>query len=808
MADALTITLSQSDRADSMKHSYIKDFIPRLYQESIFNTCTKHNTLVVLPTGVGKTAIFLMMAAYRLNLYPKSKILLLGPTRPLIEQYYSVFEKHFNIEKEKMAIFTGFVAPEIRAQLWNTAQIIFSTPQGLENDIMSNKIDISDVSLIGFDESHRATGDYSYNFVAKQYVKKAIHPRIIALTASPGADNEKIREVCQNLFIEKIEVRTTEDDDVSPYVKDVDIRKVYVELPDVFLDIKNYLDACYKTKMNELRKYGLVTSAVSYSKKNLLGMQAAIHARIAQGGKDFETLKSLSILAEIIKLHHAIELVETQGIEPLKEYMDKLHLEAKAGKSKAAVNLVKDLNFRSAFIKMEQAYGKFEHPKMTELKNIITEELNPHFPENSSKKIIIFSQYRDSGSRITKVLSALGYKTKLFVGQAKKKDTGLTQKRQKEMIEEFSNSDFNVLVSSSVGEEGLDIPQVDLVIFYEPVPSAIRKIQRSGRTGRLVEGRIIMLITKDTVDEVYYHVARNKEKRMYRAIDGIKRSFNYESALKSFENQMKDDKMRTINDFGSSSVGAENLVDKPEKVDVTDSAKNDNVLTNNVANNNTKENIGTVDKIRIVADYREKGSNVLKDLADNDNVRLGLEKLSIGDFLLSSRVVVEYKTVQDFVDSIIDGRLLSQLKELKKYEKPIIIIEGDQDIYSARRIHPNAIRGMIATIVVSYGIPLIQTKNPKETSELMQIIAKNEQLEGKSEIQYHYGKPLSLKEQQEYFISALPNIGMGGAKPLLKHFKSVKNIVNASEKELQDVDLIGPKKAKGLKDVFDRDYEE
>jgi len=750
--------------------NYLKDFTPRLYQENIFNTTTKYNTMVVLPTGVGKTAIFLMAAAYRLNLYPKSKILLLGPTRPLIEQYAEVFKKHFNLEESKMSIFTGFVAPEKRAELWKTSQIIFSTPQGLENDILSNKIDISDISLLGFDESHRATGEYSYSFIAKQYMKKALHPRILALTASPGTDHESINEVCQNLFIEKIEVRNTEDEDVQPYVKDVDIKKIFVELPDEFLEIKKYLDACYKSKLNELKNLGFTTDAVRYSKKNLLGMQAAIHAKIAQGEKDFETLRAISILAEAIKIHHAVELVETQGINSLKEYMNKLELEARAGKSKAAVNLVKDINFRSAVIKTDKINGKFEHPKLETLQEIIKEELDPQVEENAKKKIIIFSQYRDSGSKITKILTELGFKTKLFVGQAKKKDTGLTQKKQKEMLEEFSNSDFNILVSSSVGEEGLDIPQVDLVIFYEPVPSAIRKIQRSGRTGRNDDGRIIMLITKDTVDEVYYHVARNKEKRMYRTIGEMKKSYN-DGIIMGNEGMKTSQNARTIMDYE----------EKPKEIIKSE-------------------------KVKIVADYREKGSNVLKELLDK--VDLGLEKLSIGDFLLSSRVIVEYKTVSDFVDSIIDGRLLSQLKQLKQYDKPVIIIEGIEDIYSVRRIHPNAIRGMIATITVSYGIPLIQTKTSRDTAEYLMAIAKREQEEGKNEMQYHYGKPLTVKEQQEYFISALPNIGMGGARPLLKYFKSVKNIVNASEDELKEVDLIGPKKSKAIKDIFDEEYKE
>jgi len=771
--------------------NYLKDFTPRLYQENIFNTCTKNNTLVVLPTGVGKTAIFLMMAAYRLNLYPKSKVLLLGPTRPLIEQYSQVFEKHFNIPKDKMVMFTGFVSPETRAELWKNAQIIFSTPQGLENDILSNKIDISNISLIGFDESHRATGEYSYNFVAKQYMKKALHPRVLALTASPGTDQETINEVCVNLYIEKIEVRTTEDQDVAPYVKDVDIKKIFVDLPDEFLEIKKYLELSYKSKFNELKNLGFTVEGVKYSKKNILGMQAAIHAKMAQGERDFETLRAVSLLAEIIKIHHAIELVETQGIAPLKDYMDKLQGEARTGKTKATINLVKDVNFRSAYIKAEKLVGKFEHPKFEELKRIIQEELDPKNPDNVTKKIIIFSQYRDSGSKITKELTSMGFKTKLFVGQAKKKDTGLTQKKQKEMIEEFSNTNFNVLVSSSVGEEGLDIPQVDLVIFYEPVPSAIRKIQRSGRTGRLDDGRIIMLITKDTVDEVYYHVARNKEKMMYRTINNMNKNYNNgtNDVKQSNQtiNQAIDVSMGNGNNNKNDTKGTKTLMDYQEI------PKESEVQAQNT-------------KVRIIADYREKGSNVLKELLDN--VNLSLEKLAIGDYLLSSKVAVEFKTIPDFVDSIIDGRLLSQLKELKKYERPLLIIEGTDDIYSVRKIHPNSIRGMIATITVSYGIPIIQTRNAKDTAEYLISIAKREQSEEKNEIQHHYKKPETIKEQQEYFVSALPNIGMGGARPLLKHFKNVKNIVNASEEDLKKVDLIGPKKSKALKDIFDKDWEE
>ena len=194
----------------------IKNFTPRLYQETILATAAQKNTLVVLPTGMGKTNIFLMLAAQRLRQYPTSKILLIGPTKPLIEQYCNVFKGHFDIPEDELAIFTGLVAPKTREELWKKSIIIFSTPQGLENDIISNRVNLKEVSLLGVDEAHRAVGDYAYVFVAKQYVKRADYPRILALTASPGSDLEKISEVCKNLYIEDIEVRTEEDLDDKP----------------------------------------------------------------------------------------------------------------------------------------------------------------------------------------------------------------------------------------------------------------------------------------------------------------------------------------------------------------------------------------------------------------------------------------------------------------------------------------------------------------------------------------------------------------------------------------------------------------
>ncbi|MDO8740429.1 MAG: DEAD/DEAH box helicase [Candidatus Woesearchaeota archaeon] len=734
----------------------IKDFVPRLYQETIFATASRKNTLVVLPTGMGKTNIFLMLAAHRLTQFPNSKILFIGPTRPLIDQYLSVFEKHFEIEKEKMAVFTGFVAPEKRAELWKNAKIIFSTPQGLENDVISSKIDLSEVSLLGVDEAHRAVGDYAYVFIAKMYNKLAKYPRILALTASPGSDLAKIEEVCKNLFIEEIEVRTNESEDVKPYIQEVKIDWVKVELPPPFKEVQKYLQHFLDERLKNLKKWGILrrTELRFVSKKDLIMLQGELRGRMLSGDKDFVVLTAISVLAEIMKIYHALELLETQGIITLHKYFEKLLEEEKAGKTKAIKNIVKDEDFKSALFKAQKLYDEqVEHPKLIELQKIVQKEVK----DEAGIKIIVFNQYRDNAVDIAYKLNKIeGVKAKIFVGQLKKGDTGLTQKEQKKIMDEFRNDEFNLLISTSIGEEGLDVPSVNLVIFYEPIPSAIRTIQRKGRTGRLEKGKVVMLMTADTRDEAYRWSAHHKEKKMYKHLNNIKEKISF--------------------------------VLRQEK---------------------PLNNFVKMEKIRIYADYREKGSGVIKELVDL-NVDLKLEKLETADYLLSSRCAVEFKNVEDFVNSIIDGRLLEQLKDLKQnYERPLVVVEGTEDIYSIRNVHANAIRGMLATIAVSYGIPILFTRNFKETALFLKMIAGREQEETGSDFSMHGSKkPLTLKEQQEYVVSSLPGIGSGLAKPLLKHFKTVKSIVNASEDDLQDVEKIGPEKAKKIREVADKEYEE
>ncbi len=721
------------------------NFQPRLYQETILDSCTNDNTLVVLPTGMGKTKIAILTAINRLKKYPNSKILFLTPTKPLANQIYQEFKDETGIKE--INLFTGAVSPKKREILWKESKIIVSTPQTIENDIINNTINYSNVSLLVIDEAHRAQKDYSYTWIAKQYHKNSKFERIIGLTASPGSDNETISDVIKNLYIKNIEVRSDQDPDVKQYIQDINIEWIKVDFPDELKEIKKFLDDSLKSKLSSLSELGYLRGQ-NITKKQLLGIQGSLQGSIAKGEKDFQIFRAISICAEAIKVNHAIEMLETQGLSALNNYLNSIFKDIKP-KTKAVKNLINDLNIRSAHVKAKNL--NIKHPKQTKLEEIVKKEIS----KNRNSKIIIFNQYRDSAQELEKDLNKnKDINAKLFVGQAKKNGTGLTQKEQIKIIKDFESSLYNCIISTSIGEEGLDIPKVDLVIFYEPIPSAIRSIQRRGRTARHKEGKVIVLMTKNTRDEAYHWVSINKEKRMHRLLKGLKQ-------------KVKPSKETTLKDYLEE------------------------------------------EKLKVLIDTREKGSNISKKL-----VELGMDvkvkTLATADIIVSDKVGIERKTIPDFVNSIIDKRIFTQLRDLKNnFETPLIILEGEEDIYSVRNIHPNAIRGMLATIVSSFKIPILRTKDSLDTVELIKAIAKREQSQEEKDIAIRTDKiPMTTKEQQEFIIESLPMIGPSLAKALLRKFKTVRNIINAPQKELEEVEKIGPKKAKEIQSILEDIYPE
>lgn len=478
----------------------------RHYQEAIVRTAVSGNTLVVIPTGLGKTSVAALVAAHRLGTYPDGKIMFLAPTRPLVEQHRTTFERCMKIGPSELKTITGHNEPEERAELYRRADAVFSTPQTIRNDLKMSKLNLKDFSLLVIDEAHRAVGDYAYAYVARAYMNSAANPLILALTASPGSVKYKIEEVKKHLSIQNIEIRTRDDQDVRPYVQQLDQTIETVELPVPFKSIRDYLEKIKSERMKKLVDWKIVHS-YRLTKTEIIRLQNELAEKKTGMG-----YASMSLLAEILKVDHAQTLLETQCLYSLKKYFDGLANQ----QTKAVARLFKDENFRNAMrLTTELINEDVEHPKIEALKRIVSTTIHEH----KDARIIVFVQFRDTIAKVHDELTTVPHAAPIeFIGQAKKKGKGLSQKEQVQILNEFKMGFHNVLIASQIGEEGLDIEETDTVIFYEPTPSAIRKIQRSGRTARTKPGKVIMLMTKDTRDEAYHWSGYRKERNMTRML--------------------------------------------------------------------------------------------------------------------------------------------------------------------------------------------------------------------------------------------------------------------------------------------------
>lgn len=484
----------------------LKNIEPRDYQKSIAETATRKNTLVVLPTGMGKTLIAVLVAIERLKKFPESKVLVMAPTRPLNAQHKKSFEQHTNIDAEKIILVTGKVQPSERLELYEKATVIVATPQTIRNDVESKSLNLKNFSFVVFDEAHRSVKDYAYTEVARKYREQAEHPLILGLTASPGATEEKIMEIRNSLSVEAVEIRSEIDEDVKQYVKEIQRDFVYVDFPEEFQMIRGMLQGILKESIYWLAEHHIVHT-YRPTKRELLAMQIRMSMSYSHNRNNYGSLVAMLKLAEAIKLEHAIELLETQGISSLHEYLHKLG----ASKKNTDRKIMRDPRMLDVYKRVQEMdLAGIDHPKAEKLKELVKDLLR----ENPKIKIIVFANYRSTVEKIKKLLEAEKISAEEFIGQAKKKGKGMSQDQQVMMLTRFRNGEFNVLVSTSIGEEGLDVPAVDYAIFYEPVPSEIRAIQRRGRVGRQTMGRTIFLITKDTRDEAYFYSAINKEKRM------------------------------------------------------------------------------------------------------------------------------------------------------------------------------------------------------------------------------------------------------------------------------------------------------
>ena len=483
----------------------------REYQVNIAKSALRGNTLVVLPTGLGKTviAIFIIVEVLRRK---GGKILFLAPTKPLVEQHVRTLK---NLTKVKnIALLTGEIRKNKRKDLVKDAEIVVSTPQVIQNDIQSGDINIGEFTLIVFDEAHKAVGNYAYVYIAKEYAKSREDHLILAMTASPGGSEEKVMEIIENLRIENVEIRTEHDADVRKYVKGIKTRIVTLPMPEELKKLHKALKELYDEIIAELRKYELFLRKKRITRKDLLIAQATVRDRIEEGNTDYYNAAMLLTMA--IKVDYAMEYLETQGLEACYEQLQRIITEGNSRDgSRAAKMLVSNARFIQVVrLARELIKNKnsVENPKLDALKVIVRKQLS----ENPNSRIIVFTHFRETSQIVAEALNKLpGIRAVRFIGQASKgEDKGMNQRKQVEILKKFREGVYNVLVATQVAEEGLDIPSTDMVIFYEPVPSEIRAIQRRGRTGRTDIGKVVILTIKGTRDVAYLWSSKHKERKM------------------------------------------------------------------------------------------------------------------------------------------------------------------------------------------------------------------------------------------------------------------------------------------------------
>ncbi|MHA3963045.1 MAG: ERCC4 domain-containing protein [Candidatus Thorarchaeota archaeon SMTZ1-45] len=742
----------------------------RAYQVNLAEVATKESTMIVLSTGLGKTVIAALVAAKRLVQYPESKILFLAPSRPLVDQQARYLRRVLDLDENLIVCLTGHDSPEQRREIWKAACVVVMTPQALQNDLVQRSYSLEDVTLIVFDEAHRGVGNYAYTFVAELYEKQGINRRSLGLTASPGHQAEHIRMVCENLRLSHVEVRDEKSRDVRDYIVSIDSEMRFITIPpeiEVLRDILYSIIDVYRTPI--INQGFNLPDARRMTRKEILKTQKVVRKEIGSYTKPpralYLVIRNLTALLRVV---HLLEFVGTQGLMPTHRYIQGVYEEIRNKKSSKGV---KDLVSRSEFKQFESLLGALidkglTHPKADAILEIVSEQLSV----NLDSRILIFTRFRDTAVEVSETLEQLEEaRVSRFVGQSSRGlDKGFSQKKQVEILDGFRNNEFNVLVATQVGEEGLDIPECNLVVFYDCVPSVVPYIQRRGRTGRHSPGRVVIFVAKGTHDEFYHWSVISKLKKM-------------PSALKETEKE-EEEKQTSLDEFVSED--------------------DEQVLERMISKAPKRQD----DRIRLIVDSRELPTAVARELARLD-VEISGESLEIGDYVASEDVAIERKETGDFIQSLIDGRLFVQLSALRSaYRRPVLIIEGEQ-IIGLRAVNPTSIYGALASIAIRIQVPILWTRNAEETANVLYRIAHLEQSESKKPLRTRSGEIRGTDaEALEYILSGFPGIDTVTSRAILSEFGTLEKIFTVEQKELQKVKGVGPKIAGRIRRLLTTRY--
>ncbi len=482
----------------------------RTYQVNLANQAKSENCIIVLPTGLGKTTIALQVMADYLE-KGTGGVLFLAPTRVLVNQHFEFLKENLTIGD--IALITGEDPIAKRQKLWNNS-VICATPEIARNDLDRQLVSPSQFSLVIFDEAHRTIGDYAYSGIAERFANT--DTRLVGMTATLPSEKEKATEILTTLRIQSIAQRTEDSPDVKPYIQQTNTEWINVELPPEIKAIQTLVKLALDERYDTLRKNG-----INLSEQKSLSALLRIRQFILNKNR-----RSAKPLFTAIRITYALNLLEAHGITPFLKFCERTQKKKGAGIKEL---FEVDPNFTRAIQLAKSAQSKgIEHTKIHKLKEILG---------RLDGKALVFTSYRDSVDMVYTKLTEMGISAGILIGKAGV--TGLKQKKQIEAIQKFRDGIYKVLIATRVGEEGLDISEVNLVIFYDNVPSSIRYVQRRGRTGRKNTGKLIVLIAKDTIDETYYWIGKRKinaAKNMGEKMTKVLQNQQIKSAKSNLEN--------------------------------------------------------------------------------------------------------------------------------------------------------------------------------------------------------------------------------------------------------------------------------
>ena len=514
----------------------------RDYQYSIVARGLYHNMLVALPTGLGKTFIAATIMLNWFRWTTDAQIVFVAPTRPLVSQQVKACFDIAGIPRSATTMLTGGISPGLRAEEWQSKRVFFMTPQTIVNDLKTGICDPKKLVLLVVDEAHRATGGYAYVEVVKFLRRFNTSFRVLALTATPGSSIESVQEVIDGLGIARVEIRTEESLDIRQYVHSRKIETVLFDNSDEMVMVMDLFSKALQPvldKLNGMNAYWardpmtLTPYGCNQARQRWMASEAGRKAGFGIKGM-VNTIFSL-----LASLAHGIELLKFHGIGPFYHKVLAFRNEIpangkKGGKYAKQINESEPFNTMMSRVHMWINNADFMgHPKLEYLQNVVMN----HFldagegrgaSDPSSTKVMVFAHYRDSAEEIARVLKRNDpmVRPHVFVGQANSKGSeGMDQKKQLDIIKKFQSGIYNTLVATSIGEEGLDIGEVDLIVCYDASASPIRMLQRMGRTGRKRAGNIVVTLMKGKEENNFVKAKDNYEKMQSEIAIGTRFNF-------------------------------------------------------------------------------------------------------------------------------------------------------------------------------------------------------------------------------------------------------------------------------------------